>query len=79
MTSDELRATCNKAIKQGLPDYVTIVMRGKWGDKDTRLLAGRGSPVGRVVSDYFRGPGIVVMFNANEVLAWLDKKETARD
>jgi hypothetical protein len=78
MTVDELRELCNKpSLLAPHGDRVVIlVMPGKWGNKDTRLLSGRGSPVGRIMSDYFGpGRGIVVQFKATEVLPWINEME----
>lgn len=56
-------------------DMIVLKMPGKWGDKDTRLLAGRRSPVGHILTDAGTGGLLAVQFKASEVLAWLDEME----
>lgn len=76
MTPQELYDLCLNKLENPLSQgAVVLKMPGKWGNKVTRTLAGNGSPVGRILGDYF-GPtgGIVVEFRADEVIAWLEKK-----
>ncbi len=77
MTLDELRSQCQTAQQSAFgTNTITLILRGRWGDRKTALLAGRGSPKGVILSDAFNGrTGIVVQFKASEILAWLDKKQ----
>jgi len=70
MTPNELIERCDRSINSkffGGPDAkITLTIKGKWGTTDSRRLAGKGSPVGRIVSD--GPPGyIIVLFSAQEV------------
>jgi len=67
MTAEELLKQCNDQIDLvGENASITLVMPGRWGKRDTRRLC-KGGPVGEIVSDDFKGPGIIVMFDAVEV------------
>jgi|GEM_PF-2802362 len=77
MHPNDLAERCKAAIgrvpRQETTAEVGLILPGRWGKRDTRLLAGRGSPRGQIVSDM--GPrGIMVFFNAMDVLAWLAAK-----
>jgi len=78
MTPTELIDICDRSINSkffGGPDAkITLTIKGKWGTTDSRRLAGKGSPMGRIVSD--GPPGfIVVMFSAQEVKEYAEARK----
>lgn len=80
MTVDEIIAKCHQ--QQGLVGedaFITLLMPGKWGKRDTRRLY-PGGPAGRIVADHSAVTGrftnqVVVMFRAKEVLKALEGKK----
>ena len=71
MTVEEILKQCNEQISMlGEIASVTFIMPGKWGKTNKRRLC-KGGPVGTIVSDYLKGPGIIVLFDATEVKQFL--------
>ena len=71
MNVNELLSRCNKAISsQRYPAYITLILPGRHGKTNTKELCS-GGPTGKIVGDNFSGPGVVVMFNAEEVKRFL--------
>jgi len=54
---------------------ITLIMYGKWKDTDEFRLCKDG-PIGKIVSDNFNGPGIIVVFDAVEVKQFFEKFES---
>jgi hypothetical protein len=79
MTPNELRELCTapSALSDDPPIFIVITMPGKWGKSDTRTIAGKGSPVGKIITDTVGENRIMVRFRAAEVLAWIDEMEAA--
>ena len=74
MTVDELKAMCKDQIDHYNGDTITLVLPGRWGVKDTRRLC-PGGPIGRILTDANCGPGILVRFDAREVLDYINTSE----
>jgi len=75
MTQDDIIKQCDEQISiLGDIAHISLVMPGKWGKTNERRLC-KGGPVGTIVSDNFKGPGIIVLFNAVEVKQFLYEAE----
>lgn len=71
MTVEEIIKQCDTQIAMlGEAASITLIIPGRWGKRSTRRLC-KGGPTGEIVSDNFKGPGIIVMFNAVEVRRFL--------
>jgi hypothetical protein len=76
MTPNELIERCDQSINSpilgGSDAKITLTIKGRWGTSNSRRLADKGSPVGRIVSD--GPPGyIIVLFSAQEVKQYAQK------
>lgn len=71
MNPIELALRLKDAIARGSTD-MPLVMPGRWGKRDYKLFAGKGSPKGEIVQE--REQGVVVMFNCQELLDWTIKR-----
>lgn len=71
MTAQEIIEQCDEQIGlMGSTAQIGLIMPGKWRKTFKRRLC-PGGPVGNIVSDNFKGPGILVLFNAIEVKQFL--------
>ena len=71
MLPKELVKKCDKSISMfGETANVTLILPGRWGKQNTRRLC-PGGPIGVIVSENFKGSGIIVMFSSVEVKQFL--------
>lgn len=61
----DLALSCKDALRRGSID-MPLVMKGRWGKRNYRYFAGKGSPKGEIVREMEHG--IVVMFPVRELL-----------
>lgn len=73
MTPKEIIKQCDEQIAIGCwGASISLIMPGKWGERDTRRLC-PGGPMGQIVNDNFDGRGITVIFDAIKVKRFLIK------
>ena len=75
MTVDELRQKCTDALAH--PEWTqgkfNVILRRKWTTQRRMKIAPlRGAPFGEPIADVADGE-VLVVFDAQEVLDWLDK------
>lgn len=71
MTPDEIRQHCLRQLELGSGNVV-FVLPGRWGKRNTRRIWPRG-PQGQIVAELPGNRGLVVMFEAQEVLDALEQ------